>query len=614
MDGQLKSFHKEALERFDNAVEADLENREKALDDLRFISGEQWPEQIRKEREMENRPVLTINRMPQFLRQVTGDIRRTNPAIDVTPGDDQASDDMAEIYSGLIRHIEYKSDATSIYERSAESAAACGMGAFRVLTEEDTGGLQKISIEGIPNPFSVYWDPHAKDPTRMDAEYCFVTEDIPQDVFEAMYKDADQESFEGDGVTEHERNWITGKTIKVAEYFWKEDGEVYWCKLSGGKVLEKKRPLPTKYIPVLAVIGEEIHVGERVVRSSVIRYAKDSQRLYNYWRTAQTEMIALQPKTPYKITARQIEGHEEYWDTANDANHPYLLYNTDPEAPGAPQREAPPMMSSGMSQEVALAADDMKATTGIYDSALGEQGNEKSGVAIKQRQIESDISTSIYVDNLSKSIAQCGRIIVDMIPRIYDTTRNVRTLEQDGTPKIAQINQPVATPDGPAFVNDTSQGEFDVRIKTGPSYSTKRQESAESMMEFIRVFPAAQNFIGDLVARNMDWPGADEIADRLKKLLPPGVAEVDPADVTPEMQQQMMQQQAEQQQQAQMAQMMQETEIRKAQAETAEAEADAQKASTEAIAKQFELAVQSGQLNTAIEQAVAQALMARMPQ
>jgi hypothetical protein len=521
---------------------------------------------------------------------------------------------MAEIFSGLIRQIEYKSDATSIYERSAESAAACGMGAFRILTEESPNGDQEIMVEGIPNPFAVYWDPHAKDPTRKDANYCFVTEEVPEEVFKAKYKNADKEPFEGDGVTEHERNWLYAKTVKVAEYFWKEDGRVYWCKMSGGTVLEKKRALATKYIPIIAVIGEEIHIGERVVRTSVIRYAKDSQRVYNYWRTAQTEMVALQPKTPYKLTAKQIEGHEEYWDTANDAAHPYLLYNSDNEAPGAPQREAPPMMSSGMSQEVALAADDMKATTGIYDSALGDQGNEKSGVAIRQRQIESDISTSIYVDNLSKSIAQCGRVIVDMIPSIYDTTRDVRTLGVDGAPAVAELNQPMSTPFGPIYMNDTSVGAYDVRIKTGPSYSTMRQESAESMMEFIRVFPAAQNFIGDLVARNMDWPGADEIADRLKKLLPPGMVDVDPEEVTPEMQQQMAQQQAEQQRQAQLQQAMQDVEMRKADAEAAEAEADAQKASTEVIQQQFELAVQSGQLNAAIEQAVAQALLARLPQ
>lgn len=609
-------YHKAALERFDKAIDADYKNRLEGLDDLEFIAGEQWPEDIRSERETAGRPVITLNRMPQFLRQVTGDIRRANPAIDVMAGDEDATEEMADIFGGIIRSIEYKSDATSIYERAAESAAACGIGNFRVIPVQDDRGLN-IEIEGIPNPFAVYWDPLSKDPTRSDAQYCFVTSEMTQEDFKKEYPGADVYDFESDGIPNHMRNWLHGEFITVAEYFEKRGDMVTWAKMSGTEVIEGPVEFPSKYIPVFAVCGEELHIGERVVRTSVIRYAKDAQRMYNYWNSTNAEVIALQPKAPYKVTLKQIQGLEDYWQNANTENLPYLPYNPDEKAP-PPERETPPVASQGLLQGLSLAAEDMKATTGIYDASLGEKSNETSGVAIRQRQMESDISTSIYVDNLSKSIAQCGRVLVDMIPRIFDTTRSVRTVAVDGSQATVDLNIPIITPMGPTYANDPSFGKFDVRVKTGPSYSTQRQEAAESMLEFSKAYPQAAPVIMDLVARNMDWPGADDVADRLQKLLPPGMAEEE--DMTPEQQQiQMLQQQLQQAQQM-IEQITQEPAYRKEVAGAVKAEADAERATSqvqeqqlETVQKQMELALQSGQLNAAIEQIVARALQARLP-
>lgn len=610
--------------RFEDAREFDRENREAALDDLQFSAGEQWPENIKNEREAAGRPVITVNRMPQFIRQVTGDIRRTNPAIDVMPGDADADNDMADVLAGIIRGIEYRCDGSTVYERAAESAAACGMGHFRVYYEAGPSG-NEIVIEGIDNPFAVYWDPMAKHPTRKDARYCFITEKMDRDDFVEMYPKARTTTFGTGDVTDGYRDWYTQETITVAEYFWKEDGRVFWQKMTGDEVLEGPIPWPGKrgdHIPVFAVMGEETHVGDRIVRSSVIRHAKDSQRLYNYWRSTHAEVVALQPKAPYKLTPKQIEGWESYWNNANTANYPYLPYNPDERAPGAPQRETPPVASPAMLNEISIAADEMKATTGIYDAALGDQGNEKSGVAIRQRQLESDISTSIYVDNLSKAIAQCGRVIVDMIPAIYDTTRQVRTVEQDGGSRFVDLNVPMQTPFGPIYANDPSFGSYDVRIKTGPSYTTQRQEAVESLIEFVRAVPQAAQVAGDLIARNMDWPGAEELADRLAMMLPMEMRMRDAEEMTPEQQQQMAQAMQQQQAMQQFQQAMQQSEVTKAtaeaqeaQADAVEAQADAEKAQIEAAQARMAMAAQSGQLNEAIaeivRQEVARALMAR---
>ena len=625
-----------ARKRLDNAIDADRENREQALDDLEKLAGRQWPEAVKSERESNDRPVLTINRLPQFVRQVTGDIRRMNPAIRVSPGDEEASQEMAEIISGIIRGIEYKSDASDVYERAAESAAQCGAGYFRVRTDyvSDHSFEQEIIVESIQNPFSVHFDPDARMPTREDADWCFITERMDREAFEEAYPWAQQVSVEDDGMS----SWVDGDRVLVAEYFWKEyfereiglmsDGtvvenprppldfvkkrkvrshKVMWAKVSGKEVLEGPQEFPSKYIPVIAVTGEELVLGDEVVRTSVIRYAKDPQQLYNYWRSAQTEMIALQPIAPFIVTPKQIAGFEAHWAAANRTHNPYLPYNPDEKAPGVPQRSAPPVGSSAMMQEVLTAAEDMKATTGIYDAGLGNRSNETSGVAIARRQAESELSTSIYSDNLAKAIAFCGRIIIDMLPRVYDTTRVVKAIGPEGSEEDVVVNDRQILMGQEVVVNDLSRGSYTVKVSVGPSFTTRRQEAAESMIEFVRAFPAAATVAGDLVAKNMDWPGADDLAERLKKLLPPGLSGGNEPDPEAAQMQAMQQQQAAR---------LSEVNLAEEEAKAAKAAADAERAAAEAeksrlgVAEQtLELAIKSGQLDEAIRSAVAKALM-----
>lgn len=625
-----------ARSRMKEAQDADRANRAEDLDDLEKLVGLHWPEDIKRERDAENKPCLTLNRLPQFLRQVTGDIRRMNPAINVIPADNEATREVADIYEGLIRHIEYRSDASSVYEQSAESAAACSVGYFRIRNEWESPDSfdQEIKIERIRNVFSVYFDPAAEMATREDAGYCFITSPMSSDEFESAYPDKSAADVQRDAETDGIEAWRDGDQVIVAEYYWKEpverkivlledgsilpkeqavapmrivrertvqDHKVMWAKISGNDVLEGPVEQPCRYIPVIAVVGEEWHVATRVYRSSVIRYAKDAQQMYNYWRSAQTEFGALQPKAPYLVTAKQVASFEAFWNEANSKNRPYLPYNPDPAAP-PPQRMQPPLSSQAMFDQTMIAAEDMKATTGIYDAGLGQQSNETSGVAIRQRQLESDVSTSIYADNMAKAIACAGRIIVDMIPKVYDTARIIRIVGKDGEEDMVPVNGIMYQEGAPVPANDLRVGRYDVKVSVGPNYSTRRQEVAEGMLGFIQAVPGAAGVTADLIAKAMDWPDADKFADRLKKMLPPGVAE---EEMTPEQQAQMQQQIAAQQQQQQFAQAMQQVELGKAQAETVEAQADAQKAQFEVQEQALEVAARSGQLNAAIQQVVA---------
>lgn len=620
-----------ARQRLSEAVVWDESNRDEAFDDLENLAGRQWDDEMKSAREADSRPCLTINRLPQFARQVTGDIRRMNPATNVIPADSDASKDVADVIEGLVRHIEQRSDGSAVYEQAAESAAQCGMGYWRILAEyeDDLSFNQEIRIKRVHNPFSVYFDPASREPTREDSRYCFITEQMGQDEFEAAYPGKTYVAPDVDGNTDGLEHWHQNGDCVIAEYYWKQpidaeigllpDGrvvespkaihnvvkkrkvkahKVMWAKVTGEEVLEGPQEVPSKHIPVIGVMGEELHLGDEVIRTSVIRSAKDPQRLYNYWRSAQTELVALQPKTPFIGTVKQFQGLEALWGAANDTTDAYLPYNPDEKAPGPPQRSQPPVASQGMMQEVMTAAEDMKATTGIYDASIGNRSNETSGVAIRQRQMESDVSNSIYTDNLAKAISLSGRIIVEMIPRIYDTMRMVRIVGKDEVEEMVQVNAVEVGVDGPVQINPLTVGKYDVRVSVGPNYTTRRQEAAESMMSFVQAFPQSAQVVGDLVAKSMDWPNSDEFVERLKKVLPPQFRDMQ--DMDPEEQQQAQQQQAQQQQAEQMGRAKAEADITKSMAEAEEARADAEKSKVEAQEAALELALKSGQINEAI--------------
>ncbi len=559
-------------EAIQDAWEYDRDNRREAAKDLDFLAGNQWPESVRRQREAEGRPMLTINRLPQFVHQVTNDIRQADLAIKVSPVDDGGDVQLVKIYNGLLRQIQYQSSASHVYASAAGHQVACGIGWWRIISQytDDTGWDQELKIKLIKQPMAVFWDPGSVEVDRSDAMWIAVTELIPKRAFEKRYPKASPESVEvpGESGSYSSMFWINGDFVRVAEFWHKvpykkrigmtaegqtidlteikpdmrpflppitREREVdafrvkqFLC--SGRDVLSDTTDWPGKYIPIVPAVGDEIPLERVTWRGGLIRHARDPQQLYNFYRTATAESIALAPKAPYLATTKQIEKYKGMWDTQNTTQRPYLLYDVDPAAPGPPKREHPPEMPVALVQEAQIASDDMKATTGIYDASLGQRSNEQSGRAIQARQREGDVANFHYADNLSRALEHTGRILIDLIPKIYDNERVVRLMGEDGSEEPMVINRVLYGMDGmPVMVNDISAGRFDVRVNIGPSYSTKRLESADAMMQFVQAFPAAAPVIGDLVAKNQDWPGAEEIAKRLRNLVPPQVL-ADPED------------------------------------------------------------------------------------
>jgi len=558
-----------------DSYQAERDNRQDAASDLAFLAGDQWPEAVRRERELAGRPMLTVNRLPQFVRQVTNDIRQADFSIKVAPEDDDSDPALAKIYDGLIRQIQYQSSASHVYAIAAEHQASCGIGWFRIATEhpDDETFDQEIRIKAIRNPLSVYDDPGAVEPDRSDAMWRAVTEIIPKKAFKAKYPKAADVAVTVP-VNSNQIStlfWSTADTIRIAEYWYKTpvkktlallgdgqtiditgkgEGELGYFDIqrtrevdsykircvivSGAEVLEGPYEWAGSLLPIVPVIGGEMPLEKRSYRFGVIRFARDPQQLYNFYRTATAEAIALAPKAPYLVTPTMVGPYKAIWDTAHKTNRPYLPYNPDPAAPGArPQREAPPMLPTALMQEAQIASDDMKAVTGIYDAALGRQSNETSGIAIGKRQNESDVANYHFADNLQRSLEYAGRVLVDLIPKIYDNERVIRLMGENGAKEDEQfvpINKVVMGVDGlPIMVNDLSAARFDVRVKVGKSYSTKRAEAADSLLQFIQAVPQAGAVAADLIADSMDWPGAEKIAKRLRNQIPPSVL-ADPDD------------------------------------------------------------------------------------
>ena len=313
--------------------------------------------------------------------------------------------------------------------------------------------------------------------------------------------------------------------------------EVVLYIISGAGIISGPHKWAGKYIPIVPVWGKELNIeGEDIVRGQV-RFAKGPQRMYNYERNAEIERVALAKQPPVRLTPEQIEGHRHMWDS--EQNFKYQLYNHVPNHP-PPIDVQPPGVSSGNVQQSAIAADEIKATTSIFDASLGAKSNETSGIAIRERKMQGNIANYTYLDNLIRAIWFTGEILVDLIPRIYDTERIEVILGEDDKETEVTLNQEMTDEETGAItiLNDLSVGKYSVRVSVGPAYVTKRQETVANLVELANVVPMVGTLGGDLIVSNLDFSGADELASRLRKALPPGVIEddepVEPEPPSPE--------------------------------------------------------------------------------
>lgn len=576
----------EARARFQAAAEADEPQRQLELDDLRFCDPDgQWPADLRSQRDSEGRPCLAVDRLGPFVHQIVNEQRQNRPQPSVNPVGDGADKETAEIFQGMIRHIAYQSNGDTAIDTAFESQVRCGRGYFRVLTDYCTPDSfdQEILISRIPNPHLVYLDPSATAPDGADVEWAFVSTYVPNAVYRAEYPKSKLSSLDdGDwtSIGDTAPEWVQRDAagVMVTEYFRRvrksvtiyrlEDGststekvegyvdsrlsvqvEVQWFKLNAIEILDQT-VWPGKHIPIVPVYGTELNVDGKRTWSGLIRSAKDAQRAFNYWKSAQAETIALAPRAPWVGPKGFMGNMRQIWASANKRPLAVLEY----EAYDSQQRPMPPPQRNMVEPPIQAitgamigAVDDLKATTGMYDANLGNRESAQSGVAIRQLQRQGQAGSFHYADNLARSIRHLGRILIDLVPKIYDTQRTVRIIKPDESTDLAVINGPSGTKDkktGMEKVYNLQAGTYDVTVSVGPGYQTKRQENL-ALLESLMQGPMGQLLTGtapDLIASMMDFQIAPQLVERLKKTLPPALQDhpegPQQGGIPPELQQQ----------------------------------------------------------------------------
>ena len=566
-----EDFLQDMREQYQADVDYDRINRDQALDDKKFSAGEQWDPIVLEQRK--GLPCLVINNIPQFTAQLVGDWRESRKAIKVVPSNDE-DQDVASVRGDLIRAIEMQSRADRVYDSSFESLVQCGDGAFRISVEyaRDDVFDQDIFIRPIEDALAVVWDRYSIDPTGRDAKRVFVDDRIPKKEFNTKWPDCTPETLQVDDLLDKisMTGWVDNDSYRVTEY-WRlierqrlmalfDNGKIYevtndnmdqliaengapvktrvaWCSyaqmhlVTGFAILSGPYEYRLNRLPIVRMSGRVVNVGGRRVRYGLVRFMKDAVRLKNFWRSVAAEQLGYAPKAQWIATESAVEGKEDLLRKAHLSRDPLIVVNDEAVIGQNLQRLDPPAPQAALLNEAQVNAQDMKDVTGIHDASLGIRSNETSGRAIQARQREGDIASLTFYDNGNAAVLEAGDVINQLIPQIYDGTRVVRTIGEDETIKFQRINDPM----NPNSV-DLSVGMFDVALSTGTSYTTRRVEAAQAMMDAIQVWPQLMTVAGDLVARAQDWPGADKIAERLEQSMQQ--SQINPEDVA-KMQQQM---------------------------------------------------------------------------
>lgn len=549
-----------AHKRFQAASDYWREIYDLAKEDIKFANGNsdngyQWDSRLLKDRQAAAggaRPSLTINKIPQHVAQVTNDQRRNKPAIKVRPVDDSGDDEVAEVLNGIIRHIHRNANdcyegADVAFSIATESQVEGGIGYFRIASDyyadDDKQDLYFCAVHDFS---TILDDPAIKTVTGRDRRYLFETVLLDEHEFESQYPDADPIDWDVAGMHDtaawYERE---RKQVRVAQYWVCEDVKgkgkrparrVTCYTLTGDQIVDRKE-WPGKDIPYCRVLGRSRTIDGKSEISGIVRNAKDAQRLYNYGRSSQAENLGLTTKSPWTAPAASVAGYEDQWETANNVAYSVLYYNafdSDGRPLPPPQRIPPTMPSPALSEMVGIASEDIKSTTGQYDASLGQRSNETSGVAIRQRQAEGDMATFHFVDNLSYAIKFAGDILVDVIPKFYDTPRIARILGEDDQADYAEIDPSIKRPveeyqDARGRKKkkyNLAAGHYDVAVTVGPGYSTQRQEALEFIQAAGQSAPQIMAAVADLLPKLADTPMADEMAKRLRMVLPPEVRQV----------------------------------------------------------------------------------------
>ena len=578
----------EAKRRFQRCSEWEAAARERFIEDIKFSYGDsdngyQWPSAIRRSRDVDSKPCLTMNIIRQHNLQIINDAKRNKSEVTVLPTGGGATYESAQVYRDLLSDIQYNSQAQLAYSIAREFQVYGGIGWWRLVTryvDENTFDEQVV-IEPVLDPLSVYLDPDIKQRNGSDAKFAFVFDDIPREEFREAYPEfVAVAGLSPLGVASGDDDWITRDHVRICEYFRKVpvedwllsfidpndgqrknvresklpadlrqkvrddpktkrrkvwDHEVEWYLIAGDQVIDQTT-WPGKFIPLVRVIGEEQVIEGILDRKGHSRSMKDAQRMFNYNCSAQVEHVALQTKSPWKGAAAAIDEFQQYWNNANTANHSFLPFNHvddegNPIPPEAmPQRVDPPAPSQAFEAGMQTAFNQMMMVSGQWQNQMGMMGNERTGSAIQERMDQGDVATYHFRDNYETALVYTGMQLIDLIPKVYDTRRILMIQSDDGSVFELQVDPTAQAAymakkdrDGAIVqrIFNPTVGRYEVRASTGQSFGSRREETVQALTLILTQAPTLTGVIGDLLLSAMDFKEAQEAAQRLKRMVPP---------------------------------------------------------------------------------------------
>ena len=553
---ELKDIHQKAVLRFQESVMSEASQRENYLDDIKFVNGDQWPEEILAARG--DRPHLVINEARKYADNVVNGARTNPPSMRAIPVGYGSSTELAETRNVILAHIQQVSGAPEVFLTALDNAVCGGYGYFRIRSKylDDEAMEQDLVLEKIPDSLSVVYDQNAKQLDYSDSRWCWIVNDMPEEVFKAEWPEASTIDWERPNTLGTKSMFFnfSEKKVKVAEYYFRwpvkktitmfSDGsvydtntdyfkdnikihlevqgikpaktrvidsyDIYWCIMNGVEILEPPKKEPTPDIPVIPVIGREKWINGKRVLSSLVRDSKDPARMLNYWVSNATEQVALQSEAPYITTAEAIAGYEDEW--LEDGPQKFKRYNTGEEKP---TRDMPAQLSSGLAAMIEMSKAQIPDVIGITPDKLGQPTNARSQSAIAERTQNSDVGPYVFIDHLLKAVSRAGDVLNRRIPIFYDTHRILTIMGQDGKPKTAEINS--YDPASGQISNNTSEGRFRIMVEAGPALSTLRKQSADNMMQALQWAPQFADVIIPLIAHAASWPGARELETAIQQ-------------------------------------------------------------------------------------------------
>ena len=549
----------QARERFSWAEEAESEERSNHLDALQFRAGSHWPAVLQQGQDPDQPAPLTmvIDRLNPMIQQVLNAYRRSPLAMRVRPKGGGAEKKVADILEGKLRDIEQQSEADIAYFVALDQACGQGLGYFLLTTEyeDDRSFTQDLRIKPLYNRFAVYVDPASTHPAGLDMEFAFIIERMATSRFMQYYEVSPQELTLFCGP--EDGTWHTRAEVQVARYYYKTytketivrlpDGRilptdgmtdldptwptretriptVHWVTMAGNAILERDKWLGC-YIPLIRVEGQRLDVNGQAKRTGMIQAGRDAQVSVDVYSTMEATAIMAAPKSPWLLYADQISGYERLWNQANDPTMPYLLHKAvvvNGQLLPPPQRTVVEPAIQAITQAKVLAQQDLQATLGLFDASMGAPSNERSGVAIEQRKIEGEGTNYGYTANLGWSIRALGTMCVEILPKLHSGPTDLRQVSPDGTVKTTPVNQPYQDEQGQMQQHMLGQGQYEVVLSSGPSYETARQQVSDKLGTVIgAVPPETQAYFLDVWAGSLDFPGSEDLAARLKTMVPP---------------------------------------------------------------------------------------------